>query len=54
MKLAFIDILAICLLNGCTIFLLWKEDRCSSLILIPYQAWLMFALALNGSIVYLN
>jgi tryptophan-rich sensory protein len=37
-----------------TVALAWRVDRPSSLLLLPYTAWVCFATALNAAIVQLN
>lgn len=36
------------------IILSWRRDRLSALLFAPYAAWVSFASALNGAILYLN
>ena len=52
--------LALCvilvLLGAIAVFIIlsWRRDRVSALLFVPYAAWVAFASALNGSILFLN
>ena len=52
--LALIVILALLVSIGCFIAAAWNRDRVSSVLFLPYLAWVLFATALNASIFALN
>ena len=52
--LALIDILALDVLVALTLVLFWRRDRLAGALLIPYLGWVLFATALNASILWLN
>ena len=52
--LAFVDILALWLAIGATVWLFWRLVPMAGLLLLPYWAWVSFAAVLNGSIWSLN
>lgn len=52
--LAFVDILALWLAIGATVWLFWRLVPAAGVLLLPYWAWVSFAAVLNGSIWSLN
>lgn len=52
--LALIDILALDVLVALTLVLFWRRDRLAGALLAPYLGWVLFATALNASILWLN
>ena len=52
--LAFIDLSLIVLFTLATLRSLYKDYRLAFYIMLPYTAWIMFALYLNGYIVFKN
>jgi len=52
--LAFGIILLLLVTIAAFIFLSWRRDRWSALLFAPYAAWVGFASALNGAILFLN
>jgi tryptophan-rich sensory protein len=52
--LAFLLILFLLVSIVAFVFLTWSEDRLSALLFAPYAAWVGFASALNGAILFLN
>jgi tryptophan-rich sensory protein len=51
---AFVDIVALWLAIGGTVWLFWRVRPAAGLLLLPYWAWVSFAAVLNGSIWSLN
>ncbi|MCU0234284.1 MAG: tryptophan-rich sensory protein [Thermoanaerobaculales bacterium] len=51
---AFVDIVALWLAIGGTVWLFWRVLPAAGLLLLPYWAWVSFAAVLNGSIWSLN
>ncbi|MGJ8527816.1 TspO/MBR family protein [Maritalea sp.] len=51
---ALIYILSLDIVTLASILLLWKRDRISAYLAIPYMAWISFASLLNGSYWMLN
>lgn len=51
---AFIEIVALWALILVTTFLFSVRDRLAYMLMLPYLAWVTFAAALNGAIVYMN
>ncbi len=51
---AMVDIVVLWLVIGVTLRLFWQVDRVAGGLLIPYLAWVTFAIWLNAGIVYLN
>lgn len=54
LELSFAWILGLILCVAALIRILWKPDRITALILLPYWLWILFASYLNGTIWYLN
>ncbi len=52
--LAFADIVALWVVLSITVITFWRADRLAGLLLLPYLAWVSFALALNLAIWQLN
>lgn len=52
--LALIDILALDVLVALTLVQFWRRDRLAGALLVPYLGWVLFATALNASILWLN
>lgn len=52
--LAFIDIIALWFAIVATIVLFRRRDRLAGALLVPYLLWVTYAMALNGTIWYLN
>jgi tryptophan-rich sensory protein len=52
--LAFVDIVALWLAIGATVFLFWRVVPVAGWLMLPYWAWVSFAAVLNGSIWILN
>ena len=52
--IAFADILLLWSLLCLTILLFWRINKLAAILLIPYLAWVSFALALNYSVWQLN
>lgn len=52
--LAFLEMIALWLMIAATIASFYKVSRPAAVLLIPYLAWVSFALVLNGTILRLN
>ncbi|WP_205620046.1 TspO/MBR family protein [Fundidesulfovibrio putealis] len=52
--LSFIDIILLWLVLAATLRLFWKVRKAAGILLIPYLAWVSFAVALNFTIWWLN
>lgn len=53
-RLALVDIIAMWVAIGVTVFLFGRHSRTAAVLLAPYWAWVTFATALNAAIVALN
>lgn len=51
---ALVEILALEALVVATTIAFWRLDRVAGVLLVPYAAWVGFAIALNGAIWWLN
>jgi tryptophan-rich sensory protein len=52
--LAFSEILLLWVSIGATLVLFWRVSPVSGILLLPYEAWVTFAVVLNGAIWTLN
>ena len=51
---ALVDIIALDVLVALTTILFWRRDRLAGALLVPYLGWVLFATALNLSVVRLS
>lgn len=51
---ALVDIVLLCVLVAATMVAFWRVDTTAAVLLVPYLAWVLFAMSLNAWIVVKN